>query len=310
MILELLSAFHFLRPAWLLLLAPGLGLWWLLRQREDTIRNWRQVIAPALLAHLTLAGRQGGRLRPVDELLLVWLIGIIAASGPSWSLAPSIFAEDAPPVMILLQVTPSMLAQDVAPSRAARAAEKVTDLLNALPNQSAGLIAYSGSAHLVLPPTHDASVIETMAQALAPDEMPVEGNNLSGAVALATHVLAANGRGGGILIIADNAAAGDLLKLNAMARPPFPVTVLNIRKPGSGAPPALQRAVKLLDGRLIAVTVNGNDITALARHLSNATGVSNTPGEDRHWQDNGWYLTPLMGLLMLAWFRRGWEVRP
>jgi Ca-activated chloride channel homolog len=303
------AAFHFLRPTWLLLLLPALALWWALRLREDTILPWRQVIAPDLLNHLILPGRPGGWLRPVDELLAAWLIGTIAVAGPSWSLAPSIFAQDAPPVMILLQVTPSMLEHDVAPTREARAQEKITDLLTALPNQSAGLIAYSGSAHLVLPPTHDAAIINSMAQTLAPDEMPLDGNDLSGAIALAQHVLASDNQGGGILIITDNVDAGQLPRLGALPHD-YPITILNIRRQGTSAPPAIQEAASKLNARLIAVTVNGDDIAALTRHLSSTAGTVATPGQDQHWQDMGWYLTPLLALLMLFWFRRGWEVLP
>jgi Ca-activated chloride channel homolog len=302
-----LAAFHFLRPIWLLLLLPCAVLWHVLRRRDDPLQSWRQVIAPALLAHLTIAGRTDSWLRPADTLLLTWLVGIIALSGPTWSLAPSIFAQDAPPVMILLQATPSMLAHDVAPSREARAQEKIADLLAAMPNQSAGLIAYSGSAHLVLPPTHDAAVINSMVQALAPDEMPLEGNDLAGAIKLAEQTLTSNGHGGGILVLTDNASAGELSKLH---RPDVPVTILNIWRQNTPAPVALQQAASILGARLIAVTINGDDIARLSHHLSSAGGTVTTPGEDQHWQDNGWYLTPLLALLMLIWFRRGWEVQP
>jgi len=302
-----MMAFHFLRPAWLLLLLPAFVLWRVLRRRDDPIQNWRQVIAPALLDHLILPGKTSAWLRPADELLLAWLIAILAVSGPTWSLAPSIFAQDAPPVMILLQATPSMLLHDVAPTRETRAQEKIADLLAALPNQSAGLIAYSGSAHLVLPPTHDAAVINSMAQALAPDEMPVDGNDLAGAIALAQQTLTSNNHGGGILILTDNASPGDLPKLR---RPDFPVTILNIRRQGAPAPAAIQQAASILGARLIAVTVNGDDISLLSRHLSSASGTVTTPGENQHWQDNGWYFVFPLALLMLVWFRRGWEVQP
>src|SRR6185436_8063795 len=66
-----------------------------------------------------------------------------------------------------------------------------------------GLIAFSGTAHLVMPMTEDRAVIEPFLAALTPELMPVQGNNATAAVALATTVMAAESLAGTILVIGD-----------------------------------------------------------------------------------------------------------
>ena len=63
-----LQQFHFLRPAWLLLLIPAGYLMWKVYQRSDSLRAWKRLINPVLLKHLVLnKGGEGGRWRPVQD---------------------------------------------------------------------------------------------------------------------------------------------------------------------------------------------------------------------------------------------------
>ena len=91
--------------------------------------------------------------------------------------------------MIALSVAPTMGQTDVAPSRLERAKQKVRDLLAARAGARTGLIAYSGTAHLVMPMTEDRAVIEPFLAALTPELMPVQGNNTIAATALAANVM-------------------------------------------------------------------------------------------------------------------------
>jgi Ca-activated chloride channel homolog len=300
--------FHLLRPFWLLAAFPAAWLWWAFRHRQDRVLPWRQVIAPELLAHLIAPGEAGAWWHPIDWLLGAWLLGILAVAGPSWDRAPSPFAEDAPPVMIVLKVTPSMAGHDLPPSRLARAQEKISDLLRLQPGQAAGLIAYAGSAQLVLPPTHDSAIVVSMAQALSPDEMPKAGDDLAGAISLARRVLAGGGNGGSILVMADDVAPRPLSALRALPGPAVPVTLLAMVPRDRPIGAALRQAASILQARLVAVTTDPADVAAIGRRLAVAGRVVTNPDEPQQWRDRGWYLTPLLALLVLLWFRRGWMV--
>jgi len=299
--MEALAQFHFLRPWWLLLALPAIGLWWLQRLEADTTARWRRVIDPALLRHLTIGGDGRRWFGPEDVLLVAWIIGILAIAGPTWRQVPSPFAQSARPAMFVLKVTPSMQERDLAPTRLDRARQKMADLLKLREGAPTGLVAYAGSAHLVLPPTPDAAVVTTMAGALAPDLMPRQGDALAEAIKLAADALQRGGQGGSIVVFADTAPA-----LSAAAPGP-PVTLFAMLPPERAASdPALQAAASALDTDLVALTLDGGDVASLAHTLATSGPPPPAPGEGVRWDETGYWLTPLLALLALGWFRRGW----
>jgi Ca-activated chloride channel family protein len=213
--------------------------------------------------------------------------------------------------MIVLKVAPTMTTSDLAPTRLDRARQKIADLLALRDGMPAGLIAYSGSAHLVLPPTPDRDVVTAMAGALSPGIMPREGDRLGDAVKLAAQVLRDGGQGGSILVIADTVAPGQTEALSAAvsdaASPPV-ILFAMAPTPAIETDAALAAAVTALDARQVATTIDNEDVTAIARRLANAPGAPVAPGETARWQEAGWWLTPIIVLLVLMWFRRGWVV--
>ena len=112
----MLEAFHFLRPLWLLALVPTVVLYAAIRASSPE-RQWRQVIAPHLLEHLTVGGDGSFRFRPLHLVTLLLALGSIALAGPTWERERSPFAEDTAPLVIALDLSPSMNAIDVQPSR-------------------------------------------------------------------------------------------------------------------------------------------------------------------------------------------------
>ena len=130
-------------------------------------------------------------------------MAIVAIAGPTWRLEPSPFADDVTPLMILLKADVSMMQPDPAPSRLERARLKIADLGEARKGQPLGLIAYAGSAHLVLPPTRDTATVAQMAAEISPDIMPISGDRLDLALREAVRVLAEGQSGGGIVVLAD-----------------------------------------------------------------------------------------------------------
>ena len=196
---------------------------------------------------------------------------------------------------------------DLAPTRLDRARQKIADLLKAREGGAAGLIAYSGSAHLVLPPTADSKVVLAMAGALAPQIMPREGDRLADAVALAAQVLRDGGKGGSILIVADTVAPGQAAAVKAITG--VPLVFFAVAPPASvEADKALQAAVSALDARLIETTIDNDDVEALARRLADRSGAAAPAGETERWQETGYWLSFLIAALVLAWFRRGWVI--
>lgn len=303
--MDALAAFHFLRPWWLLLLLPAVLLWWLERRETDTTTRWRAVMDPVLLRHLTVGGEARRRMTPGDLLLAGWILGILAVAGPTWRQAPSPFAQGARPAMIVLKVAPSMLGTDLQPTRLDRARQKMTDLLALREGAPTGLVAYAGSAHLVLPPTPDAAVVETMAAALAPDVMPREGDDISDAVKLAARVLKDAGQGGSIVVFADTVSPDEIGALGQAHD--VPVTLFAMQPATrAAADPSIGAAASALDADLVVPTPDTKDVVGLARTLATRGAAPPVAGEAPRWEEAGYWLTPLIALLALGWFRRGW----
>ena len=295
------AQFHFLRPWWLLLLLPCFALWHLQRRRADTTARWRAVIDPTLLRYLAVGGESHRLLAPENLLLVTWLVVIPAAAGPTWQQLPSPFAQEARPAMFVMKVTSSMLGRDLAPTRLDRARQKMTDLLKLREGAPTGLVAYAGSAHLVLPPTPDAAVLSTMAGALAPDLMPREGDALSEAVNLAGRTLAEGGQGGSIVVFADSAQPVGKIATNV------PITLFAmLPQDRATADPSLRAAASALHADLLPLTLDNSDIEGLSRTLAKAGTPPPAPGATPLWQEAGYWLTPLIALVTLFWFRRGW----
>jgi Ca-activated chloride channel family protein len=300
--IDALVNFHFIRPWWLLLAPLALALWWLERREADTTGRWRPVMDTALLAALTVGGDGRRRLSPENLLLAGWTIGIVAVAGPTWREMPSPFAQSARPAMFVVKVTPSMLERDLAPTRFGRAREKMADLMKLREGGPTGLIAYAGTAHLVVPPTADASVVSGLAGALAPDVMPSQGDALANAVVLAQRTLADAGQGGSVVVFADTAPT-----LTAAVPGEAPVTVFAMLPyDRARTDPALNAAAMVLGATLLAPTVDTRDVEGLAARLATAGKPPPAPGEAPRWQEAGWWLTPLLVLLIALWFRRGW----
>ena len=316
-----LDQFHFMRPAWLLLLVPAGFLVWSVYKRSDSLRAWKRVISPHLLEHLLI--REGGeesRWRPVYMLGFAWLIGILALAGPSWQMQASPFSEDKSTLFIIVKVTPDMLAGDIQPSRLQRSVIKIHDLLELKSDVRTGLIAYAGSAHLVMPLTSDAGVINSFAEALEPDIMPKSGDEPAEAIALANQRLKEAAVPGSIILITDRIDASQMAELETIYQQrAFDVNILAmaagpevIPPPGSyPAPPldmsSLREAARIMGGTVTEVTADKRDVESLSANIERS--ISRAPmQEGQQWKDNGYYLLVLLALVLLNFFRRGGAV--
>lgn len=297
-----LAALHVERPLWLLALVPAAALWLLARRGSDPAQQWRSVIDPALLPYLLTGGDQRVRIPPADWLFAAMALAAAAIAGPAWQREPSPFAEAKPTVAIVLRVTPSMLTEDLAPTRLDRARQKLADILAAREGASTALIAYAGSAHLVLPPTPDSAVILDLAKALSPEIMPKQGDDLAGALALARRALAGIGQGGAILLLADEALPGSVESQPAGSPP---LTILALRDAESAG---LAEVEKTLGGTVVPTTPDQADVAAIVRRLDRGDNAAGIAGEGDHWSEAGYWLVPILALLALPWFRRGWGV--
>lgn len=297
------ASFHLIRPEWLLALLPAALLWWALRRRADTERPWRGIIAPHLLPHL-LGGEAGKtRFGPVEWIGIVWLLAIVAIAGPTWRREPSPFAGDTAALAIVVKVSPSMQTEDVQPSRLQRAAQKIHDLLKARGDAMTSLIAYSGSAHLVMPATKDGGIIDSFAQALDPKIMPVDGDDAAAALTLADQSLKDAG-GGSIVWITDGVAPEQAQPLAAWRQTSdTSVRVWPPLLPGDELD-SLEANARPAHARLVALAADDSDVRTIAAAAKFAYTAGNA--SDTQWAESGYWVAPLIAAFVLPFFRRGW----
>lgn len=185
-----LSDLHLLRPAWLLLALIGVLLPMLWRHSRDLQHRLRGNIAPHLLPHLLLMPSDPHRLRPVHLASALLVLGALAAAGPTWEQDRPDFLENRAPLIIALDLSPSMDTIDVPPTRLEAAKHTLHDLIARRSGARTALIVYAGSAHLVLPPTDDPALLDSFIQALSSDLLTRPGKDVAGVIAQAKRLLA------------------------------------------------------------------------------------------------------------------------
>jgi Ca-activated chloride channel homolog len=302
---EALTNFHFIRPGWLLLAPVAAAIWWWWRRSADPLRGWRAQMDSALLEALATGRDHGGKWRTVVPLV-AWLLAVVVIAGPTWRPEPNPFAEETAPLVILLKADISMEKGDVAPSRLERARLKMADLADARKGQPLALIAYAGSAHLVLPPTKDTAVVAQMAAQISPDVMPAPGDHLELALTKAGDLLAKEETPGSILIVADS-VDGDLSVITEAHHKHgnFPVQFLAVNERDSSADDVLRKVAHGLRAKVEPLTTDNTDIASIVRAAARPPiSRSALKNKGTRWQEGGWYLLPLLALFAALSFRR------
>ncbi|TVP54698.1 MAG: VWA domain-containing protein [Halomonadaceae bacterium] len=327
---EWLADFQFLRPLWLLLLPLlALCLWWWQRRRQLSVSgDWQRLIPLQLLAPLlpegTIDSHRGTRLWLPGILLL---LSAVALAGPSWRAVPEPAQQPADALVVVLDVSLSMLAQDLTPDRLTQAKRSLRDVLALREGADTALIAYAGDAHVVAPLTRDRRTIEALLPALDPYMMPSYGGRADRAVARAIALLEHSGPGRRqILLITDGVREPWREGIHeALSGHPISLQILAVGT-DYGAPVPLEDRglIREEDGRPVIVTTELAPLQALARahggravRLNNITedlkqlslapdGSGLRTSEERSWQreDGGYWLLWLIVPLALWGWRR------
>lgn len=174
-----LNDFHFIRPYLLGLLIPAIFIIYQIKHQAKKQSAWHNIISPHLLKFLFVDGSASGKQKSRSTLFVTAVIAIltiIAISGPSFrqKSVPVFQTEHAQ--VILLDLSLSMNATDIQPSRLERAKFKLMDLLNETKEGSVALVVYAGDAFIISPLTSDANTIISMIPTLSTGIMPVLGS--------------------------------------------------------------------------------------------------------------------------------------
>lgn len=326
-----IELFHFLRPLWLLCLPLIALVWWFIRKRAAGEADALTLVPPHLRDALTIKTGEKAKVLPVDGVAIVAIALALAAAGPTWSKQPSPWFAETAPLVVAIEVTDSMRASDLLPTRLDRARFKILDLVTARTGSRTAVIAYAGSAHIVVPPSTDADVIKPLLESLDPRIMPVPGALPSAVLDPATSLLGDDAAIGTLLIVNDGFDALDVPVLEEFVSradaPAVASLVVGTDEGGVALMPDGSPVMSPTGGRLdtrvdtsilrrieseagipvTRLTSNDEDVQRLLRTIESNLTQADDP--NAQWRDQGWWLLWPSAVLALLWFRRGWTMR-
>ena len=253
---------RFANPIFLVLAAavPLAGLWWtfLRARREKALGRITLFVPKARSAGLQMA------------LVLVGLfLSLFAASRPQWGKATERVVERSRNVVVAIDVSRSMLAQDVRPNRLERAKADVADLIDSLDGDRCALVAFRRTGVVVCPLTTDHAYLRSALEQMTPESAPRGETDLGSAIRAALDALdpAADDHNAIILISDGGDLRGEALANAQLAKKRgIPVFTVGIGDPKRGAtlPDASGRGELKFKGETVRVKLEESALKAIA----------------------------------------------
>lgn len=331
-----LREFHFTQPLWLLLLLMIPCLWGIYffcyRKRSAGGYQLEKFADAHLIPYLLVGGKQKSYQAMFALCLwsIVWLALTLALAGPRWNFRDiEILAKDQS-LVVILDLSESMNAADVKPSRLVRAKQKIEDLINLSEGVKLGLIVFAADPHMITPITEDKETIRRLLPSIGTDLIYIQGSRLSPALEMgATMLNAESGASKAMLVISDggfedSSAIGAAKRLAEEGIITYTMGVGGtegipmrdkegniIKKEGI---PVLTKldAERLSEvsfagkGRYLESHYTQDAEKILFSEMEKKSGIESKEGQTKRLWDEGFYVFALSALpIMLWWFRRG-----
>ena len=322
---------HFIRPEWLLLVPVVIAAALLLAYRRLGPGSWQHLIDPELAPHV-LTGARVAADRDLRWVTfgVVGVLAAIALAGPAWDrIEQPVFRSDRA-LVVALDLSRSMDAQDLSPSRMQRARLKILDLLERRDGGQVALVVYSANAFTVTPLTTDADTIAALVNSLSTDIMPSRGSYPVAAIGKGRQLLEqAKVPVGEVLLVTDGGSSPAAERhAKALRDAGYTLSILGvgtrdgapIPRPAGGfvtdqrgriAVPGLEETSlrKLAaagGGRFATLTADGSDLDYLLSGETTNRSESDENLATDQWREEGpWLVLMLLPLAALA-FRKGW----
>lgn len=330
--------FHFIRPHWLwcLLLVPIISV--LMLRVKSSANQWQSLINKELLTHLIAGETKSTKAWPIILLSVAMSLSIIAIAGPSWLKLPQPQYVNQQPVVMLVDLSPSMLVEDVKPSRLAKMRFKMIDFLKARKQGLTAMVVYAGDAHVLAPLSDDNKTLISLVPTLSPNVMPVSGSLVEEGIALAISLIEDQGyKTGDIVLFTDGVSANaeqNTLKLleksnvrlsvvgvGTSTGAPIPLGEQGFAKDQNGKivlarldSQPLKRLAEFKQGIYSDLLISNDDIEQVLNTIRTSADqykqlLENDTQKDNkmdQWLDFGQWLVLLLLPISLVAFRRGW----
>lgn len=324
------AEFLWLRPDWLWALPLVVLLTFAMARRELAPGNWQRIIDPALAPYVL--SRSASRRYSYRWWLLALggVLGVLSLAGPSWNRLEQPVFRSEQAMVIALDLSRSMDAQDLTPSRLTRARLKILDILERRTSGQTALVVYSSNAFTVTPLTTDVDTVAALVNSLDTEIMPSRGSYPIAAINKGRQLLDQAGVGyGEVLLITDGGtspgaerAAQDLadagytlsvMGVGTSEGAPIPIAgggFVTDRSGNLAVPKLESRELESLaaagNGRFTILSADDRDLDVLLSGMVDSSSASDESLATDQWLEEGpWLLFFLLPLAAFA-FRRGW----
>ncbi|MCX6990052.1 MAG: VWA domain-containing protein [Chlamydiae bacterium] len=329
------SEFHFAHPLWLFgvgLIPLVWALFFLSNRATQPIHRLENFIDSHLLPYLLVNKSNQSRLFTKGLVIwtLVWSCMTLGLAGPRWSFREVEVFSKQQHLVILLDLSLSMNAADVKPSRLARAKQKIEDILSSPNTVKIGLIAYAADPHMITPITDDKETIRHLLPSLDTSLVYVQGSRLSPALDMAGAMLDVEpGTCKSIVILSDGGFedAGAISKAKEIGKKGIVIHTMGVGTEG-GAPivdhegrnkkkngvaviskldkTRFQEISSAGNGRWLQAEYSYHDENAIFQDLEKRVNEEiATSKKNRFWQEHFYLcIIPILPIFLL-WFRRG-----
>jgi len=266
-----MAELHFLRPLWFFAFIPLMVLLFVFcyKTKSSKIKNkkakqqsaWKNEVDAHLLEHVLISFSPSQMKKTKYQIWMFaafcWTISVFALAGPSWDkTSPIQINPDLAPLVIVLDLSHSMLVRDIYPNRLKHAQYKLRMLIDKMINRPIAMVVYSAQAHSVIPLTQDSRLVTHLLEYMTPDIMPAPGSNHSAGLKLAANILSQNKRKKGqILLVTDGLDDKSVKTIEQLASQDLDVLIYVVATKQGGTIPETENGNKLTD--------NGKDFSVL-----------------------------------------------
>lgn len=324
--------FHFLRPEWLWLFVPLIIVVTVTLLGNKSKSGWQKVIAKHMRPYVISKGSKAAIMGPLILFVIFASIAIFAASGPTWKKIEIPGAKSEAILLIGLDVSLSMMVEDVSPNRLERAKFKIRDLLDEDPGSRVGLFAYSGLAFPVVTPCNDYKLVKHQLESLSPGVMPVQGTQMDKALELASMIFSRSEAPGTLLLITDNVDIEQATMLKQFTDTTIHrIELMTFATLQGGKVPRNRNTFFKEEGEFViskldqnvlydlqkhedinvnSLTLDKEDVEKIAAQVKkNLVFQSEDETSEEEWEEMGYSLVWIIVLLFVFWFRKGWMIQ-
>ena len=324
------TEFHFLRAGWILLIPIAILLIFIFKRRLLTIGNWEKLIDKRLLPYVMSRSQLSNNQYKWWLISLISVLSIIALAGPTWERIeqPSFRTDQS--LVIALDLSRSMNAQDITPNRLTRAKLKILDILERRQGAQVALIVYSANAFTVTPLTSDTDTIIALINSIDTSIMPSRGSYPALAIDKGLQLLnQASVSNGEIILVTDGGITSDsfssaqklrdegyrlsALGIGSMNGAPIPKETGGFITDSTGQITIsrlevddLKDLVEIGGGSYTSITSNDQDIDTLLSEVYSAVRESDDSVTTDQWKEFGPWLLLIVVPFGSLLFRKGW----